>query len=100
MTSAGIVKAIDSVDIEVRKGETIGLVGESGSGKTVTALSILRIVPSPGRIVSGQILFEEEDLLLKSEKEMEHYRGRKLAMVFQDPDFFPESRVHGREPIC
>jgi len=63
-TYAGVVKALDGVDLEIYKGETLGLVGETGCGKSVTALSIMRLVPNPpGRIVSGQILFEGEDLL-------------------------------------
>lgn len=84
-TEAGIVKAVDSVSFDVRKGESLGLVGESGSGKTVTALSALRIVPKPGRIVEGKIEFKGEDLVTKSEKEMQSIRGREIAIIFQDP---------------
>jgi peptide/nickel transport system ATP-binding protein len=84
-TEAGIVKAVDNVSFEVRKGESLGLVGESGSGKTVTALSALRIVPKPGRIVEGKIEFKGEDLLTKSEKEMQSIRGSEIAIIFQDP---------------
>jgi peptide/nickel transport system ATP-binding protein len=84
-TEAGIVKAVDSVSFDVRKGESLGLVGESGSGKTVTALSALRIVPKPGRIVEGKIKFKGEDLVTKSEKEMQSIRGREIAIIFQDP---------------
>ena len=84
-TEAGIVKAVDSVSFDVRKGESLGLVGESGSGKTVTALSALRIVPKPGRIVEGKIMFKGEDLLARSEKEMQSIRGREIAIIFQDP---------------
>jgi len=61
-TWAGIVKAVDGVDIEVIEGETLGLVGESGSGKSVTALSIMRIVPSPGKIIEGKIIYKEENI--------------------------------------
>src|SRR5512137_847279 len=84
-TEAGIVKAVDGVSFDVKKGESLGLVGESGSGKTVTALSILRIVPKPGRIVGGIVEFEGQDLLSKSEKEMQAIRGNKIAIIFQDP---------------
>ena len=84
-TEAGVVKAVDDATFDVRSKETIGLVGESGSGKTVTALSALRIIPRPGRIVAGSIKFEGTDVLAKSEDEMRQLRGRKMAMVFQDP---------------
>lgn len=84
-TEAGVVKAVDNATFDVRPKETVGLVGESGSGKTVTALSALRIVPTPGRIVAGSITFEGGDVLAKSEEEMRKLRGRKMAMVFQDP---------------
>jgi len=84
-TEAGVVKAVDGVDFQVGKDEAVGLVGESGSGKTVTGLSVLRIVPRPGRILAGNIMFEGEDLLAKSEEEMRRIRGAKIAMTFQDP---------------
>jgi len=84
-TEAGVVRAVDGANVDVRPKETIGLVGESGSGKTVTALSALRIIPRPGRIVAGSIRFEGNDVLAKSEEEMRQLRGPKMAMVFQDP---------------
>jgi peptide/nickel transport system ATP-binding protein len=84
-TEAGVVKAVDGISLDVGKSETVGLVGESGSGKSVTAQSILRIVPPPGRIVDGSIKFQGEDLLQKSEGEMRRFRGPKMAIVFQDP---------------
>ncbi len=84
-TEAGIVKAVDDVSFEVRKGESLGLVGESGSGKTVTALSVLRIVPKPGKIVEGKIEFKGENLVGKTEKEMLPIRGSEIAIIFQDP---------------
>jgi oligopeptide/dipeptide ABC transporter ATP-binding protein len=88
-TYAGVVKALDGVDLDVRRNETLGIVGETGCGKSVTALSVLRIVASPpGRIVGGQILFDGEDLLQKSDEEMQKIRGHKIAMVFQDPMTF------------
>jgi len=84
-TEAGVVKALDGMSLEVYKGQAVGLVGESGSGKSVTAQSVLRIVPRPGRIVEGSIRFEGEELLTKKEDEMRKLRGRKMAIVFQDP---------------
>jgi peptide/nickel transport system ATP-binding protein len=84
-TEAGVVLAVDGVSFNVMKGETLGLVGESGSGKSVTALSILRLVPKPGRIVEGKIIFQGEDILQKTEDEMRDIRGEKIAIIFQDP---------------
>ncbi|HUK51439.1 MAG TPA: ABC transporter ATP-binding protein [Terriglobales bacterium] len=84
-TEAGVVKALDGMSLEVYKGQAVGLVGESGSGKSVTAQSVLRIVPRPGRIVDGSIRFDGEDLLSKSEGDMRKLRGPKMAIVFQDP---------------
>ena len=85
-TEAGVVKAVDGVSFTVNRGEPLGLVGESGSGKTVTALSILRVVPRPGKIVSGKIAFAGEDLLTKKEREMRTIRGNKIGYVSQDPN--------------
>jgi oligopeptide/dipeptide ABC transporter ATP-binding protein len=84
-TEAGVVKAVDNAAVDVKTKETVGLVGESGSGKTVTALSALRIIPRPGRIVGGSIKFEGAGVLAMSEEEMRKLRGPKMAMVFQDP---------------
>jgi oligopeptide/dipeptide ABC transporter ATP-binding protein len=84
-TEAGIVKAVDNVSFDIKRGESLGLVGESGSGKTVTALSVLRIVPKPGEIVEGKIEFKGQNLLNKSEKNMQSIRGREIAIIFQDP---------------
>jgi len=84
-TEAGVVKAVDGISVSVEEGKTIGLVGESGSGKSVTAQSVLRIIPRPGRIVGGRIKFDGENLLEKSESEMRKMRGAKMAVVFQDP---------------
>lgn len=82
----GTVKAVNHVSFHVNKGETIGLVGETGAGKTTTALSIMKLVPGPhGKIKSGEILFEGEDLLKKNEKEMRKIRGGRISMIFQDP---------------
>jgi ABC-type dipeptide/oligopeptide/nickel transport system ATPase component len=85
-TRWGVVKAVDKVSFSLSRGETLGLVGESGCGKSMTCLSIIRLVPRPaGRIVGGQILFEGADLLAKSEAEMREMRGKKIAMILQDP---------------
>lgn len=82
----GIIKAIDGVSFDVNKSEVLGLVGESGCGKSVTARSIMRLVPDPpGKIVSGRVLYEGKDLLSLTEEEMRKYRGKKIAMSFQDP---------------
>ena len=84
-TWAGIVKAVDGVNIDVNEGETLGLVGESGSGKSVTALSIIRIVPSPGKIVEGKIIYKGENIAEKKEKQLQDIRGKEIAYIFQDP---------------
>ncbi|MBI5144147.1 MAG: ABC transporter ATP-binding protein [Candidatus Omnitrophica bacterium] len=84
-TSGGIVKAVDDVSFDVRKGETFGLVGESGSGKTMLALSILKIVPQSGRIIGGKILYNGKDLLKIEEDSLRNIRGAKIAIVFQEP---------------
>src|SRR3989304_7548933 len=84
-TWAGVVKAVDGVSLRIKEGETLGLVGESGSGKSVTALSILGIVPKPGRIIGGSILYKGENLLEKKENEMQKVRGKEIAYIFQDP---------------
>lgn len=84
-THLGEVKAIRDVSFQVEPGQIVGIVGESGSGKSVTSLSIMGLLQDPGRVVGGQILFEGEDLLKKSKREMRKIRGDKIAMVFQDP---------------
>jgi oligopeptide/dipeptide ABC transporter ATP-binding protein len=85
-TDDGIVKAVDGVNLTIGVGESVGLVGESGSGKSMTAFSILRLVPDPpGKIVSGRILLRGQDLLKLPEKEMRGIRGNKIAMIFQEP---------------
>ena len=85
-TGAGVVRAVDGVNLDVNAGEIVGLVGESGSGKTVTARSIMRLVPEPtGRICGGRVLFEGRDLLALDDGDMRRIRGRSIAMVFQEP---------------
>jgi oligopeptide/dipeptide ABC transporter ATP-binding protein len=82
---ARIVKAVDDVSFTLREGETLGLVGESGSGKTTTCLSIVGLLPRAGRIVGGRVLFEGEDLTRKSQRELRRIRGRRIAVILQDP---------------
>ncbi len=84
-TDEGVVKAVDGVDFAVKSGEVLGLVGESGCGKSVTSLSIMRLVASPGKILEGQILFEGKNLLDLPEREMVAMRGNRLSMIFQQP---------------
>jgi oligopeptide/dipeptide ABC transporter ATP-binding protein len=85
-TSHGPLRAVDDVSFELYPGETLGLVGESGSGKSMTCLSILRLLPEGvGQIVGGRVLFEDTDLVPLSEAEMRRYRGRRLAIILQDP---------------
>jgi oligopeptide/dipeptide ABC transporter ATP-binding protein len=84
-TRRGVVKAVDGVSFDLFAGETLGIVGESGSGKSATALSVLRAVPEPGRTVGGQVRFEGQDLLTLPDAAMRRVRGRRIAMVPQDP---------------
>jgi len=80
-----VVRAVDEVSLRINAGETLGIVGESGSGKSTLALTILRVLPPAARIVSGKMLFEGEDLVEKSDAEMRHVRGKRIAMILQDP---------------
>jgi oligopeptide/dipeptide ABC transporter ATP-binding protein len=84
-TDDGVVQAVDGVSFDLYPGETLGIVGESGCGKSVTALSILRLIQRPGRIVAGQILFKGSDIVTMSEEEVREIRGKDIAMIFQDP---------------
>jgi peptide/nickel transport system ATP-binding protein len=84
-TPNGVVKAVDGVNLEVGRGEVLGLVGESGSGKSITGFSILGLVDPPGRVVSGRILFQGRDIANLPAREMRTIRGRRIAMIFQDP---------------
>jgi oligopeptide/dipeptide ABC transporter ATP-binding protein len=80
-----VVRAVDEVSLRIHAGETLGIVGESGSGKSTLALTILRVLPPAAHIVSGRMMFEGEDLLTKSDEEMRQVRGRRIAMILQDP---------------
>ena len=85
-TDDGVVKAVDGISFSLKRGETLGIVGESGSGKSVTNLSIIRLIPNPpGKIVSGEIVFAGQDILLLPDDEVRKIRGRRIAMIFQDP---------------
>src|ERR1041384_4628691 len=80
-----VVRAVRDVSLTIRAGETLGIVGESGSGKSTLALTMLRVLPPAARIVSGRMLFEGEDLVTKSDEEMREIRGKRIAMLVQDP---------------
>ena len=85
-TDDGLVKAVDGISFQLQSGETLGIVGESGSGKSVTNLSILRLIPEPpGKIASGEVIFKGQDILLLPSHEVRKIRGRRIAMIFQDP---------------
>jgi oligopeptide/dipeptide ABC transporter ATP-binding protein len=84
-TRRGLVRAVDGMGFSVHEGEKLGIVGESGSGKSVTLLSIMRLVPNPGQVSDGDVLFQGESLLWKSPAEMRQIRGKEIAMIFQDP---------------
>jgi peptide/nickel transport system ATP-binding protein len=84
-TDEGVVKAVDGVDIRIRDQETLAMVGESGCGKSVTALSILQLIASPGKIEAGEIIFKQENLLAKKAEELRRIRGNEISMIFQEP---------------
>lgn len=85
-TEDGIVKAVDDVSFKIKEGETVGVVGESGCGKSVTAMSLMRLIPNPpGKIVGGQILYDGKNILDYSEEEMRDIRGNKISVIFQEP---------------
>ncbi len=84
-THAGVVKAVDGVDLQVRAGEILGLVGESGSGKSITGFSVIGLIDPPGRIAEGRVCYLGEDLAKASEPRLRQLRGKEIAMIFQDP---------------
>ncbi|HEX8852592.1 MAG TPA: ABC transporter ATP-binding protein, partial [Pyrinomonadaceae bacterium] len=85
-TEDGTVKAVDGITFDLQRGETLGIVGESGSGKSVTNLSVIRLIPEPpGKIVSGQVIFDGRDILDLTTEEVRHIRGKRISMIFQDP---------------
>ncbi len=84
-TRAGVARAVDGVSFSVQRGEVLGIVGESGCGKSVTSLSIMGLVPKPGRIESGEVLFNGDDLLTKPSRELQDLRGKEISMIFQQP---------------
>ncbi len=85
-TDEGVVQAVDGISFDIKKGQTLGMIGESGCGKSVSALSMMRLIPQPpGRIIEGEVNFKGESLLEKSEPEMRRIRGNEIAMVFQEP---------------
>jgi oligopeptide/dipeptide ABC transporter ATP-binding protein len=84
-TEAGVVQAVDGIDFDVKRGEVVGLVGESGCGKSVTSLSIMRLIAQPGKILDGQVIFDNQDLLKLSESRMVDVRGNRISMIFQQP---------------
>src|SRR6185369_6916149 len=84
-TRAGLIKAADNVSFKIDSGSTLALVGESGSGKSITSLSIMRLVPPPGKITQGEIIFDGRDLMKLDDEQVRRLRGREIAMIFQDP---------------
>ena len=84
-TRKGVAKVLDGLSFRVGKGEIVGLVGESGSGKSVTGFSIVRLLKNPGRIVSGEVVFEGRELTKLSEDEIQEVRGKQISMIFQNP---------------
>src|ERR1019366_1238607 len=85
-TDEGIINAVKSISFDVPRGKTVGLVGESGSGKSVSSLAIMRLIPNPpGKVTSGEIVYEDRDLLKISEAQMRKVRGDRISMIFQEP---------------
>jgi oligopeptide/dipeptide ABC transporter ATP-binding protein len=84
-TEDGVAQAVDNLSLNLEKTSVLGIVGESGCGKSISSLSVLRLIPAPGRIVSGKIVFDGKDLLTLSESEMQHMRGNRIALIPQDP---------------
>ncbi len=99
-TEGGVVRAVDGIDFSVRRGEVVGLVGESGCGKSVTSLSIMRLLSQPGRIVEGEILFDDQDLVGLSESRMTQIRGNRVSMIFQQPQSSLNPVFRGGEQLA
>ena len=97
---AGEVRAVNGISFSLDKGKVLGIVGESGSGKSVTAYSIMRILVEPGRIKSGEILFDGQDIVKFSKKQMSEFRGKRISIIFQDPMTSLNPTVHHRQPAC
>lgn len=98
-TSKGVVKAVDDVNLEIGEGEPVGLVGESGCGKSTLAFSLMRLTPSPGKVMGGRILLENRNVLEYSEHEMRRIRGKCMSMVFQDPTTYLNPLMKVEEQI-
>jgi len=95
-----IIKAVDGVTLEVKKGETVGIAGESGCGKSTLARSILRLVPPPGEIVSGEILYKRSNILKINDQQLRNIRGNKISIIFQDPSIYLNPTVSIGKQIC
>ena len=95
-----VIKAVNGVTLEVKKGETVGIAGESGCGKSTLARSILRVVPPPGRIVSGEILYKGDSILKMDDQKLRNIRGNKITIVFQDPSTYLNPTVSIGKQIC
>ncbi len=97
-TEDGVVHAVNDVNYDLFPGETLGIVGESGSGKSVSVMTMLGLIPQPpGKVVKGEALYGDRDLLTLPANEMREIRGGEIAMIFQDPDDVPEPGLHDRE---
>lgn len=99
-TSKGVIKAVDDVTLSVGRGEILGLVGESGSGKSTLGLSIVRLIPPPGQLVNGEILFEGKDLVKLPESKIRKIRGKNIGMIFQDPMTYLNPVMRIRDQIA
>ncbi len=99
-TRKGVARVLDKLSFDIRKGEIVGLVGESGSGKSVTGFSIVNLLKPPGKIVSGEILFDGRDLTKLTEDQMREIRGKSIAMIFQNPRGSLNPVLSVGEQIC